>query len=529
MKPVQHSTKERVTVDIRLLLALVLGIATIIVLVLKTRLDAFVALLIAALVTGIVAGQAPLEIVSSITTGFGNTLASIGIVIGLGVGIGKILEVSGAANALALAFLRLFGKGREPWALGSVGALVSIPVFCDSGYVIMNPLARSIARVKRAGYITLALALGCGMTLTHHLVPPTPGPLAVAGILGADLGALILAGLVFTVILLPIVVFYAKWIGPKIEPQMSQTVREAVYGTATAGVHGGTGTAVADRPSGGSSALRGNDGGAERRSDLSTGPDGDDDVPADPSVDLGTPPAGAKPHRVGALVASLPLLVPLILIILNTVSGAIDQSNQGVVGAAAGEYTPSAWAVPLAFVGNPVVALVIGVILAVYTLLPRWTPRNKVQGWFADAAASAGLILLITGAGGALGQVLRSSGVGDALAEAIAATPLPAFLVPFLIATLVRIAQGSGTVAMITAASVTAPLVGSLGIDPIVAAMACTAGSMVFSYFNDSYFWVVTRFAGLEGTAALRGWSGITTAVWAGSIPLLFIANAVLG
>ncbi|NSX38688.1 GntP family permease, partial [Pseudarthrobacter oxydans] len=137
--------------DIQLLLALVLGIATIVVLVLRTRLDAFVALLIAALVTGLVAGQSPLDIVKAITTGFGNTLASIGIVIGLGVAIGKILEVSGAANALALAFLRLFGKGREPWAMGTVGALVSIPVFCDSGYVIMNPLARSIARVKRAG------------------------------------------------------------------------------------------------------------------------------------------------------------------------------------------------------------------------------------------------------------------------------------------------------------------------------------------------------------------------------------------
>ncbi len=505
--------------DIQLLLALVLGIATIIVLVLRTRLDAFVALLIAALVTGLVAGQAPLEIVTAITTGFGNTLASIGIVIGLGVAIGKILEVSGAANSLALAFLKLFGKGREPWALGSVGALVSIPVFCDSGYVIMNPLARSIARVKRAGYITLALALGCGMTLTHHLVPPTPGPLAVAGILGADLGALILAGLVFTVILLPVVVIYARWIGPKIEPEMSNTVREMVYGTTTARSGGRTSTAVADH-------------GGDHSNDDDAASLGDSESLHGSSVDvdnkdLGTPPAGAKQHKVGAFVASLPLLVPLVLIILNTVSAAIDQNNQGVIGT--GEYEPSAWAEPLAFIGNPVVALVIGVLLAVYLLLPRWTPRSKVQGWFAEAAASAGLILLITGAGGALGQVLRSSGVGDALAEAIAATPLPAFLVPFLIATLVRIAQGSGTVAMITAASVTAPLVSSLGIDPIVAALACTAGSMVFSYFNDSYFWVVTRFAGLDGTAALKGWSGITTAVWAGSIPLLFIANAIFG
>ncbi|HJA37711.1 MAG TPA: GntP family permease, partial [Candidatus Brevibacterium intestinigallinarum] len=157
--------------DVQLLLALLLGITTIVVLVLATRLDAFVALLIAGVVTGIVAGSGFVETIGWITSGFGSTLASVGIVIGLGVFIGKILEVSGAADALARAFLKMFGKGREPWAMASVGSLVSIPVFCDSGYVIMNPLARSIARVKKGAYVTLALALGCGMTLTHHMVP----------------------------------------------------------------------------------------------------------------------------------------------------------------------------------------------------------------------------------------------------------------------------------------------------------------------------------------------------------------------
>ncbi|UNX54982.1 GntP family permease [Georgenia sp. TF02-10] len=491
--------------DLQLLLALVLGIATIIVVVLLTRLDAFVALILAAIVTGLVAGQSPVATITSLTTGFGDTLASIGMVIGLGVGMGKILEVSGAADALAKAFLKAFGKGREEWAMASVGSLVSIPVFCDSGYVIMNPLARSIARVKRGGYVALALALGCGMTLTHHMVPPTPGPLGVAGILGVDLGLLIVTGLIFTVILLPVVVLYAKWVGPQLEDRLVPEIREVVYGAAA---RVGAGRDGAGRSAG------------------TLLDDGDDDaVPAAPTHDLGTAPAGAKPHRVGAFVASLPLLVPLLLIVLNTVTAAIDRNSQGVL---TGEYEPSTWTVPLAFFGNPVVALVIGVLLAVYVLLPRWTPRNKVHHWLAEAAASAGLILLITGAGGGFGLVLRESGVGDALAEGIASINLPAFLVPFLIATLVRIAQGSGTVAMITAASVTAPLIEPLGINPLLAAMACTAGSMVFSYFNDSYFWVVTRFTGLEGTAALKAWSGITTAVWAGSIPLLFIASLFL-
>ncbi|WP_040162027.1 GntP family permease [Mobilicoccus massiliensis] len=485
--------------DIQLLLALALGIATIVVLVLRTRIDAFGALLIAALVTGVVAGQPLLGIVDSITKGFGSTLGSIGIVIGLGVAIGKILEVSGAADALARAFLKAFGRGREPWAMASVGSLVSIPVFCDSGYVIMNPLARAIARVKRGGYITLALALGCGMTLTHHMVPPTPGPLAVAGILGADLGMVIIVGLVFTVILLPVVVLYAKFMGPRLESSISPQVEEAIFGTeGRASLHG---ESSVDRL--------------------------DQIVTYDPDDEIGVPPAGQHHKRIGAFLGSLPLVLPLVLIVLNTVLTAVDKNAQGALQGG-DAYEPSAWVAPFAFLGNPVVALLIGLVLAVYVLLPRWSPRSQTHNWLADAAASAGLILLITGAGGALGQVLRDSGVGDALAEAVASTPLPTFFVPFIIATVVRLAQGSGTVAMITAASVSAPLVTGLGIAPIVAVLACTAGSMVLSYFNDSYFWVVTRFAGLEGTAALKGWSGITTAVWAGSIPLLFVLDLVI-
>lgn len=519
--------------DVQLLFALLIGIAVIIFVVLKTRLDAFVALLLAAIVTGLIAGHSLTGIVSSITTGFGNTLASIGIVIGLGVAIGKILEVSGAADALARAFLKAFGKGREEWAMGSVGSLVSIPVFCDSGYVIMNPLARSIARVKRGGYVALALALGCGMTLTHHMVPPTPGPLAATGILGADLGMVIVVGLIFTVILLPVVVLYARYVGPQLEDKIIPEVRKAVYGDRElVGAGVGSGGAGGTGRSGGLADSAGSGGsGVDRDSDVEArDTDGELDLENtetyDPDEYLGKAPDGAKRHKVGAFVGSLPLLIPLLLIVLNTVTAAVDRDQQGVLS---GDYEPSSWAVPFAFLGNPVVALVIGTILAVYVLLPRWTPQKKVHGWFAEAAASAGLILLITGAGGAFGQVLRDSGVGDALAEAISSTPLPAFLVPFIIATVVRIAQGSGTVAMITAASVTAPLVATLGISPVVAVMACTAGSMIFSYFNDSYFWVVTRFTGLEGTDALKGWSVMTTLVWAGSIPLLFILNMVLG
>lgn len=503
-----------------LLLALIVGIALIIFIVLCTRLDAFPALLIASVVVGLISGQSLPGIVDSITTGFGDTLASIGIVIGLGVAIGKILEVSGAAQAIAVAFLRLFGKGREPWAMTSIGALISVPVFCDSGYVIMNPLARAIARVKRYGYATMGIALAGGMVITHHLVPPTPGPLGVAGILGVSVGSVIIAGLILSVFFVPVVTLYAKWIGPKVENSVSAEIQQHIYGDVRedrivpASLGSGT------RPAPGKASPEFDQG---------------DESPADIDLtemessdsDVGEGPDGAKPHRTGPLAGLLPLIVPIALIVLNTVVTAIDMDAQGTE--VVDDYEPSTWAGPFVFVGDPVMALLIGLILAVYLLLPRWTPRKKSHQWLGEAAADAGLILLITGAGGGLGQVLRDTGIGDELAEAIAGLALPSFLLPFLIATIVRLAQGSGTVSMITAASVTAPVMSVIGLDPLLAVMACVSGAMICSYYNDSYFWVVTRFLGLNGAAALKAHSGMTTVMWAASIPMLFGMSLIVG
>jgi gluconate:H+ symporter, GntP family len=482
--------------DLQLLLALIVGVALIIWLIIGTRFDAFMALLAAAVATGLIAGVPAVETAEHIATGFGNTLAAIGIVIGLGVMIGKLLEVSGGADALALAFLRLAGRGREDWAMTGTGAVVSVPVFCDSGYVIMHPLSRSLSRQSGRSFVTLALALGAGMTITHHLVPPTPGPLAVAGIMGVDLGLLIIAGLIIGLPMIPTVVLYAKWIGPKLDDRIDPRIREEVRsGVATAGA--GTGAASA----GGDDTSRRTEG---------TPPAEGERRPEEPDADE----AREARELPSAGLAFLPLLVPLVLIVGNTVSTAVAEDTQVDQ--------------ILSFIGEPFVALLIGVAIAIYTLVPRATSRGQVTRWLADGAASAGLIILITGAGGAFGEVLRQSGVGDALAEAVVELPLPAFILPFLVATLVRFAQGSGTVAMITGASLTAPLLPGLGLDPLVAALGVCIGSIFFSYFNDSYFWVVTKFIGLEGTAALRGWSGITTALWAVGFVMLSLAALIL-
>jgi gluconate:H+ symporter, GntP family len=490
----------------QLLAALVLGVGLLIGLILFTRFDAFLALVTASIATGLIAGVSGPETVQMVITGFGNTLGSIGIVIVLGVMIGKLLELSGAADTLAAMFLAVAGRGREDWAMAGTGALVSIPVFCDSGFVIMHPIPRSLTRMTHRSFVGMSLALGAGMTVTHHLVPPTPGPLAVAGLLGVDLGQVILFGGLMAITLVPVVVMYARYMGPKLEDQITPEVRAQIDEMAAVGAAGGMTVTAPDLADDGTSAGGGGDVPAGRGPSPATTGMTDDAG----SSDAGGPPRRrgqasdmiARPSkRPGKLVSSLPLVVPILLILANTGSVAIaeDDTAPALIG----------------FLGNPIVAILIGLIIALYTLVPKETPKSKVSGWLTNSIAAAGIILAITGAGGALGNVLRESGVGDAMAEAIGDMALPAFLVPFLIATLVRLAQGSGTVAMITAGSLTAPLVaGGLDLNPVIAVLAATAGSMFFSYYNDSYFWVVTKFSGLDGTAALRGWSGITTALW---------------
>ncbi|MBR8743039.1 GntP family permease [Nocardiopsis sp. MG754419] len=458
-----------------LLAALLIGVAVVVAVILWTRLDAFIGLLAGALVTGLIAGLAPADVLGLVTTGFGNTLAGIGIVIALGVMIGKVLEESGGADALAKAFVRMAGKGREDVAMTATGAVVSVPVFCDSGFVILHPLARSLARKYGKPLVVVSLALAGGLSVTHHMVPPTPGPLAAVGLLGADMGLVIVAGLVFSVVLLPVVVIYTRLVGPGLERHLDPTLVAAQGGGSGGTGSGGTGVMVNGR-------------------DIA-------EEPADPGI--------------GAFRASVPLLLPLLLIIANTVTAA----------AAEGTRIAQVFGV----VGDPAVALLIGLVIAVYLLPPRGTRRTTVVGWLTTAAASAGMIVFITGAGGAFGEVLRGSGVGEALADAVSGWAVPMFLLPFIIASFVRIAQGSGTVAIITSATLSAPIVEAAGMSPTLAVLSACAGSIVFSYFNDSYFWVVTRFTGLSGVPALKMWSGMTTTLWLASLPVLGVAALILG
>lgn len=446
--------------ELQYLLALLIGVGIVIALILRSRLDAFPSLLIGAVATGLIAGMPPGELVASLTGGFGATLSSIGIVIGLGVAIGKVLEVSGGAYAIANSFVKVFGKGKEDIAMASTGAVVSIPIFCDTGYIMVNPIARTLAVISKRSVVTLLAALAGGLVISHSLVPPTPGPLAAAGLLGVDLGQFFIAGFSFILLLIPVVILYARFIGPRLEPYREDFL---------------------------------------------------DEGPGNPSGDefsLENPP------KVSVGVALLPIVIPLVLILGNTVGGALLPEGTLVS--------------ILSFLGAPAIALLIGLVVALYLLPPKGTSRKTTVKWLGEAAAAGGMIIFVTGAGGAFGTILRDSGVGSALAEGVSALPIPLFLVPFVIASIVRVAQGSGTVAIITSSTLAVPLV-EAGLNPLLAAMAACSGSLLFSYFNDSFFWVVTKFAGLSGTAAIKMWSGMTTVLWAATIPMLFVAWAILG
>ncbi len=451
--------------ELQLVAGLLLAVALLLLLVISTRIHAVLALVAAASVAGLVGGMPADEVVVSITRGFGDTLSTIGLVIGFGVMMGRLLEVSGAAERMAYSLISWLGEKREDWALTMTGYVVSVPIFCDSAFVILMPLVKALGKTTEKPVITLGICLAGGLMLTHHAIPPTPGPLAIAGIFDVDIGLMIMWGMFVTLPGIGVLVWYARKMGPRIE-----TTLEA-----------------APEPGEALRAFRANV--AERDRDL-------------PSLTL----------------SLAPIAVPILLIILNTGTSFFT----GI-----GESTFFRMA---AFIGNPVIAVGIGVVLAAYTLVPG-RPREQVVRDMEKGVESAGIILLVTGAGGALGAVLRDSGAGEVIGESVVTLALPAILIPFVIATIMRLIQGSGTVAMITGASISAPILTAIpDVNMVFAAQAAAVGSMVFGYFNDSYFWVVNRMLGVtDAKHQMLTWSVPTTLCWLSSLVMLLLLYGLFG
>jgi gluconate:H+ symporter, GntP family len=440
------------------LLGLLAAVFVLIFLVMRTKVHVLIAMLTAACLAGLTGGLSMDATLASITQGFGTTLGSIGVVIGLGVMMGRILEVSGAAEQIAYSFIRWLGPKREEWALAFTGYLVSIPIFADSAFVILYPVAKALALQGRRSPLTLSVALAGGLVVTHSAVPPTPGPLGVAGIFGVEVGAMVLLGMALALPCVAGIVWYAQWLATRYP--------------------GFTGDAVADQ-----------------------------DLQA--LQDRYQQEKQGRPLP-GLARSLMPILVPITLIFLKAVFQALTPLSELEEPAARALFQG------VSFLGSPTIALAASTLLAVYTLVPH-LDRQATAARLEEGLQSAGIILMVTGAGGALGAVVRDSGTGTQLAGQIAALPISPVMIPFVVATLVRLIQGSGTVAMVTAASISAPILAQIpGVNMLFAAQAAAMGALFFSYFNDSLFWVVNRMTGIvEASQQLAAWSLPTTIAWA--------------
>ena len=411
------------------IILLLLSVIFIIVSTVQFKLHPFLALLFATIFYGLFSGI-PLEnLMNAVTKGFGNTIGSIGIVIVAGTIIGTFLEKSAGAFRLAESILRFTGKKNVPLAMGIIGYIVSIPVYCDSGFVILSPLNKALAKKVNISLATSAIALSLGLYTTHTMVPPTPGPIAAAGILNADLGLVILWGVVVS-----IPAFIIGWL-------FSITVASKIYIEPEPGI---TEEYIKEKIK---------------------------DAPA--------------PFK-----AFLPILFPIILIVTKSVSD-FPSYPLGI-----GNFYNI-----IGFLGHPVIALIIGIFIS-FTLPKKFDKAMlSSSGWVGEGILNSSIIILITAAGGAFGQVLRESGIAEVIGGSLVNANMGIWL-PFIIAASIKTAQGSSTVAIITTASLMAPLLETLGfVSPngiALVVVAIGAGAMVISHANDSYFWVVTQFSGMD-------------------------------
>ncbi len=438
--------------------AIVLLIVAVILIVYATaklRMNPFIVLVTVAFLYGLGIGLPLPEVVETVTSGFGGTMAAIGIVIICGTIIGNILEKTGAALSITQAILGVVGEKRAPMAMSVAGFIVSVPVFCDSGYVVLTPLNKALSVQAKRSMVTMAVALGTGLHATHALVPPTPGPIAAAAELNADLGAVIGLGLIAAVFSMAAGYVFAVRVGGKYEIGME----------------------------------------------------------LEESYDQLLKKYG---HLPGTFHSLLPLLVPIILILLNSVA-----QFPGEPFGVGGFYNL------VTFLGSPATALVIGVFVALTLVVKEAQPEARDQ-WIGQGVRNAGLIIAITGAGGAFGNILRASPMVPFIEQAMEGLPLGLFL-PFAIAVVLKTAQGSGTVSIITTAAIMAPLIEPFGLNPVLTVLAIGSGAVIVSHANDSYFWVVSQFAGMPTELAYKVWTTSTLVQGVASFIIVLIMSLFIG
>ena len=381
--------------------------------------------------------------------------------------MGIFLEKSGAAKRMALTILKLVGVKNCDVVLGLTGFVVSIPVFCDSGFVILSSLAKEFSRLTKKSMVGLGGILGMGLYITHFMVPPTPGPLAVVSTFNEngsaiDLGLFILCGIAISIPLFIFSVFLFRYFGKKhpnlivpYEIDRSKYTEEQLK--------------VLDR--------------------IQEKQKNNQQLVTEDFAEL-----LAAEKLPGAFLSFATLLVPIVLIFANAFVNQIDS------------LTGTAFASAVTFLGQPIIALFISLCMGAFLLCRSYDKKTCVD-LMQEACRDAGPIVFITAAGGALGAVINATGAAGIMADWIVKTGVPAILVPIIIGVVMRFPQGSGTTAMITGSAIIAPMMSTLGLNPYIAALALCLTTMCPSYMNDSYFHVVTNFSGMDIKTSLRTWS----------------------
>lgn len=426
------------------LVAFLIGLAVMFFLMLKTKVGPFMSMLFGSLVIGLGCGVSSADTIGAIAGGFGSTCKSIGIVIIFGTILGEYLEKSNATQKIATTLLRLTGDKNADVALAATGFVVSIPVFCDVALIMLAPIAKAVAKKSRLKLGALATVLALGLLITNTYVAPTPAPLSIASILGIDIGQSILWGLAASVFVVIVVWAYCRFFLQKKPDEWYVRSDSAI---------------------------------ALEESEKGNGEE--------------TEPGNAAPAVMPSFLASiLPILVPIVLILFNTTCSMLLPEGAALLTVSS-------------FLGDKNIALALGIVTAIL-LLKKSIPQNEVYDAMTNALSTAGPVIFITAAGGALSKIIDATGVGVLFADSLAASALPVIIIPFLICGFSKFVQGSSSVAVIMASTLTLPLCNAGLIHPIVAFIAICAGSGFGSHVNNSFFWVFANLFGYDTKTTLK-------------------------
>ncbi|MDF3144006.1 MULTISPECIES: SLC13 family permease [unclassified Streptomyces] len=458
-----------------LLLIAAAGVATLLLLILRAKVQPFVALVVVSIGVALAAGVPAADLVKTIEEGMGSTLGHIATIIALGAMIGRIIELSGGAASFAHSLIDRFGSKRTPLALTVAGFVLGIPVFFEVGLIILMPIAYGVARASRKPLLVYALPMGAAMLTVHAFLPPHPGAVAVTQAIGADQGLVLLLGIPVTALVVLLGYLISRRMTRREYP-MDPAVCAEVYGEEPAAPEASSAPSVPAADDGHGTA-----------------------VLTKPARTTTTDPA-LRPPSFGMVLALI--VTPILLILAGTLS-----QNLLTEG--------STFRAVLTVLGAPMVALLIDVALCAWLLGARrgWD-RTHIANVMGSALPSVAMVILVAGAGGVFGKVLVASGIGDAIADVLDRTGLPALLLAFLTALALRAAQGSTTVALITTAGILTPLLQRADLSTAqlsLVALAMGAGGLAVSHINDAGYWMFTKLAGLDVASGLRTWTVLTT------------------